>query len=364
LAAFFVLFPVNRECVEQFGYPEWTKAENAVTNGPYRLTERRLRQKIRMTKNENYWSAADTKINTIDALAVESETTSLNMFMTGEVDWVVTIPTVVAPELIHRPDFRSAPMMTTNFYRFNTKRKPLDDPRVRQALSMAIDKKAICERILRAGQVPALTLVPPGMANYQSPPGLPYDPERARKLLAEAGYPGGAGFPKLQILYNTADIHKAVAEVIQRQWRANLGISMELKNLEWKVFLDALHKMEFDVARSGWTGDYPDPNTFVDMFVKDGVQNETGWSSPEYDQLVAAAAKETNSQTRMQMLHDAEAILTEGAPIIPLYYSVSLNMVQPRVKHFYENLQDIHPLHVLEVDPQVPRQAPSRSARQ
>jgi oligopeptide transport system substrate-binding protein len=192
---------------------------------------------------------------------------------------------------------------------------------------------------------------------------LPYDPQAARTLLAEAGFPGGAGFPKLQILYNTADIHKAVAEVIQRQWRANLGINLELKNLEFKVHLDAIHKMEYDIARSGWTGDYPDPNTFVDMFVKDGVQNETGWSDPKYDALIEAAAKEADSQARLKMLYDAEAILIEGAPIVPLYYSVSLNMVQPRVKHFYKNLQDIHPLNVLEIDPQIPRQAPFRSAR-
>lgn len=363
LAAFYVLYPMNRECIETHGFPNWTKTENIVTNGPFRMVARHIRERIRLQKNQHYWDAGNVKLNTVDALAVESETTNLNMFMEGQVDWATTVPSAVVPELKGMPEFRSGPMMTTYFYRLNVKRKPLNDKRVRQALAMAINKQTICDRILRAGQVPARTLVPPGLTGYESPARLPYDPARARELLAAAGFPGGQSFPKLQILYNTNESHKIIAEVIQRQWRENLRIDVEIKNLEWKVFLDALHKKEYDIARSAWIGDYPDPNTFLDMFVTDGPQNETGWSNKKYDELIAAAAAQGDAARRMQMMHDAEEILVDEVPIIPVYFYVSINMVQPQVKNFHSNIQDIHPLHIIEIDKSQAGKAGGRASR-
>jgi len=185
------------------------------------------------------------------------------------------------------------------------------------------------------------------MLGYTIAPCGEYNPERARELLAEAGYPGGKGLPKIELLYNTNDNHRAIAEVITRQWQQNLGIRVELANVEWGVYLDRQQTLDYTVCRAGWIGDYPDPNTFLDMFVTGGGQNETGWGNPEYDGLIESAGKEADPKTRMEILHRAETILMEELPILPIYYYVSINMVRPEVTGFSNNILDRHPLHIL-----------------
>ncbi len=350
LLAFYPLYPVNRKCVEIFGSPNWSKPENIVSNGPFSLEFRRIRDRIRLVKNPKYWNADNVRLNFIDALAVKSESTSLNMYINGQVDWATTVPTPVVPDLRKRPDFFTAPMLTTYFYRLNVTRPPLDDVRVRQALNMALDKQVICEKILKAGQQPARSFVPPGLAGYESAKCGEFNVPEARRLLADAGYPGGRHLPKLQILFNTNEAHQFIAEVIQQQWNNNLGIDVELRNLEWQSFLNTLQRKDYGVARSGWIGDYPDPNTFLDMFVTDGANNQTNWSNPTFDKLIKDAAAEPDPQKRMEILHEAEGLLMEELPIIPIYFYVSINMVHPRVKGFSANIQDLHPLHILSVD--------------
>jgi len=350
LAAFYPLYPVNRACVQKYGTPLWTKAENIVCNGPYLLKFRRIRDRIRLVANPRYWAADQVSLKTIDALAVESETTNLNLYIDGDVDWATTVPNSMIPQLRKRSDFISSPMLATYFYRFNVTRKPLDNKLVRQALNLAIDKQAICEYVTKAGQLPARSWVPPGMTGYTPATCGPYDPKRARELLAEAGYPDGRGFPAIDILYNTQEAHRDIAEVIQKQWKKNLNIDARPKNLEWGVFLDTLSKIDYTVARSAWIGDYADPNTFLDMLVTNGANNETGWSNKEYDSLIAAAREEADPAKRLEILHHAEEILMDEMPIAPIYYYVSINMVKPFVKNFDPNIQDIHPLEILQVD--------------
>jgi oligopeptide transport system substrate-binding protein len=350
LVAFYPYFPVHRGCVERHGSPAWTKAENIVSNGPFQLQFRRIRDRIRLAKNPHYWDAANVHLNVIDALAVSYSTTSLNMFLKGQIDWMAKPPSAVLQELRKRDDYRASTALIVYFYRLNTARKPLDDVRVRRALNMAMDKQAICDHVTKAGERPARHLVPPGMAGYQSPLGADYDVEAARKLLAEAGFPGGKGFPRMQILFNTHDAHRDIAEVIQQQWKNNLGIDIELRNLEWGVYLDSVTKTDFDIARAGWVPDYSDPNTFLDMFLTGGAHNNTNWGNKRYDELIELAGAEPDNTRRMAYFQEAERLLLDEQPIIPIYFYVTSNLVNPRVQNFTLNPQDTHPLHVLRVE--------------
>lgn len=350
LLAFYPLYPVNRKCVEKFGAPNWTKPENIVTNGPYCLEFRRIRDRLRLTKNPYYWDAKNVSLETIDALAITSYTTSLNMYINGQLDWSPTMPNTIMDLLRKRKDFVTAPFMAIYFYRINVERPPLDKKLVRQALNLAINKQLICDQITAAGQQPARSFVPPQLSGYSGQQCGPHDVARARQLLAEAGYPNGKGFPKIQILYNTSDSHQEIAEFIQQEWKENLGIEIELRNLEWATFLDTLNQRDYSVSRSGWIGDYPDPNTFLDMFLTGGANNQTNWSNSAYDELIEAAKSESDASKRMEILQQAEGILMSELPIIPIYFYVSTNLVNPRVKGFSGNIQDVHPLHILRVE--------------
>src|SRR4029079_14983038 len=233
-------FPVNRDCVEQFAR-DWTKPENIVSNGAFRLQTRRLRDRIRLVKSDTYWDRDSVRLNIVDAMAVESLTTGLNLYLTGQVDWIEYVPGPVVEKLLaqKRPDFKPSPYITTYFYRLNVTEPPLNDARVRRALNMAINKQDIVDRILKAGQQPARSMVPTVIGQLvKYKPGLceDYNVQKARALLAEAGYPEGRGFPKLDMQYNTNDTHSAIAELIQSQWQRALGIRIELKGLEWNVY--------------------------------------------------------------------------------------------------------------------------------
>ena len=349
LVAFYPLHPVHRGCVEQYGARRFTKAENIVTNGPFRLKERRIRDRIRLIKNEQYWNAAEVELASIDVMSIQSETTSLNMYLTGQLDWDTTPPNTMIPILKKRDDFVSTPFLASYFYRVNTAKPPLNHPKVRRALNLAIDKRSIVDNVVKGGQLPASSFVPPGMIGYEGYQGSGHNVELARQLLAEAGYPNGKGLPQIEILYNTADSHRDIAEVIQQDWKKNLGINVILRNLEWGSFLDSLRTGDYMVARSGWIGDYPDPNTFLDMFVTGGPNNQTNWGDAKYDHNIKMAKSEADPAARMQLFVEAETILMEHQPIMPIYFYVSKNMVQPRIQGFHANLQDIHPLHLIKI---------------
>jgi len=359
LVAFYTLYPVHRPTIEKYGSPGWAKPEYLVGNGPFTMEFRRIRDRIRLRKNPLYWDAENVKLNSIDAMAVKSETTSLNLYLDNQIDWATVMPVSTIPKLKKEfaNQFHSAPMLTVYFYRVNTTRPGLDNPKVRRALNLAIDKANICQVITRAGEVPATTYVPPGLAGYESPPGHKYDVDKARELLADAGYPDGRGLPPVEILYNDLDVHRTIAERIQQMWRDNLGVDARLRGLEWGVYLDAQDKLDYGVARAGWIADYPDPNTFLDMFVSDNPQNQTGWKNARYDELISGASQESDSQKRLAMLSEAETILLEEMPIMPIYFYVSKNLVKPHVRGFFNNVQDLHPLTLIEVDKQAKAKA-------
>jgi oligopeptide transport system substrate-binding protein len=235
--------------------------------------------------------------------------------------------------------------------RFNVTRKPFDDPRVRQALALAIDRKRIVERITRGGEQIATHFVPDGTANYISPDGLGYDPDLARKLLAQAGYPGGKGFPRFTYLFNASagggsKIHEKIAVELQQMWHDELGINMDLHQVEWTAYLDAMTQLNYDVARSSWIGDYNDANTFLGCFISNDGNNRTGWKDPEYDSLIQTANEEPDIKKREQLFQQAETILVrDQTPIAPLYFYVGINYFDTnKIRGIYPNILDNHPL--------------------
>lgn len=360
LCAFYPLYPVNRRNLEEARarWPgsweiEWLRPENLVTNGPFKVAFRRVNDRLRLVKNEDYWDADEVAFDSIDVLAVDHLGTSLNLYLTGGIDWIDRPQATLIPRLMPREDFDPALYFGSYFYRFNCTKPPFDDPRVRRALALSIDRRAICERITKAGEQPSWTFVPPVLPGYPRvelpraegdyAAGLAADLEEARRLLAEAGYgPGGRPFPTFEIHFNTDQTHKDLAEVIGDGWSRNLGLNVRYLNQEWKVYLDTQRTITYDVSRSAWIGDYPDPNTFLDLFVTGGENNRTGWSDPEYDALVRRAALEPDAARRYELLAAAERILMDQLPILPIYSYVTKNLANPRLGGFFGNFLDEH----------------------
>ncbi len=341
LTWFMTLLPVNRQCIETHG-ETWTRPDAIVTNGPFLLQDWRINRRLRLRRNPEYWDAANVRSPVVDALTMEAPGAGFNMYETGGADLLTSVPPQLVDVLMDRDDFHSSTYLGTYFYRFNVTRPPLDDVRVRKALTMSINREHVTRYVTKGGEVPAATFVPIDMPGYTSGRGLPFDPDRAKALLAEAGYPGGKGFPKIEIVFNTSDFHKSIAEVVQDMWRRHLGIDAQLVNKEWKVYLADTRALKYEVARSAWIGDYCDANTFLDMFVTDGGNNRTGWSDKRYDALIAAAADEPNPGRRMKLFQQAETILcTEGVPIAPIYFMTASNMYRANVRGVYPNVLNL-----------------------
>ena len=342
------LFPMPLPTIQKWG-DEWIKPAHLVANGPYTLGAWRINDRIRLVKNPLYWDAAHVAMTTIDALPTSRAYTAFNLYDSGQADLMIDkqlTPLALIGDLSKRPDFHSAPFLGDFFVRCNVTRPSLRDPRVRQALAMVIDKRFIVEKITRAGELPAESFVPPGCAGYQSPPGLQYDPAGARRLLAAAGYPGGKGFPLLTYLYNESETNEAIAVELQSMFQRELGINITLERQEWKVYLNSMNSLDFDLCRSSWVGDYDDPNTFLDMFVTGGGNNRTGFASPVYDGLIASAAREADPAKRFDIFRKAEQMLvSDQAPIIPVYFWVGIQFYNgDKLGGIAANLLDDHPL--------------------
>lgn len=350
LAAFSTYLPVKREVVERAeagegGAGSWIVAGRLIGNGAYLLKEWTYKSRIRLVRNPRYWNAGNVRIETVDVLQMTTDL-ALVGYEKGELDLVMALPALASEALVRqmragrRSDVHLADNLATYFYRLNCRRGPLKDPRVRRALSLALDKRAIIEKVGRLNQTEATTFVPPNLPGYEAPRGVHRNIDEARRLLAEAGYPQGRGLPKLLLLYNTDEGHRNIAELAMQSWKKELGVEIELANLEWKVFLEEVQKGQYDIARAGWYGDYVDPNTFLDIFMTDGGNNDTGWSNERYDALIRQAADAVDPAARNKLLRRAEALLLEESPIIPIYHYVNVSLVRPTVKGFKTNLRN------------------------
>ncbi len=347
---FYAFVPLHRASYEavQRRYPgtwatQWTRPEHLVSNGPFALRERRINERLRLERSPHYWDADGVAMRTIDMLSIESWSSALNLYLTGEVDWVDgAIPTNLVPRLLAREDFRATPYLGIYFYRINTTRPPLDDPRVRRALSRAVQRAAITAKLLKAGQVPALAFTPwGGIGAYRAPTLAQATPAGAQAEFQAAQYSTpkrpARDFPPIEIHFNTSETHRAIAEVIANQWKQALGVKARLRNQEWKSFLDAQSRLEYDISRSSWIADSPDPGNFLEIWTSDNPNNRTGWKNAHYDELIAQAQTTREPARRWALYAQAERILLEESPCIPIYSYVSQNLVDPALGGFDDN---------------------------
>lgn len=342
-------FPVHPGTILKFGRiderdTKWTRPGNYVGTGPFVLKAWKENDVIQTARNPHYWDAANVKLNGINFYSIEDYATQERAFRAGQLHKVLQAPLDKVPyyRREHPEQIRIDPFEGVYFYRINVKRKPLDDPKVRLALNLAVNRESIVQNVLRAKQKPATGYTPPGMGDYEPLDIVHYDPERARQLLAEAGYPNGKGFPKFNILINTSEAHRAVAETIQQMWKQELNIDIGIVNQEWKVFMDSMNNLNYDIARYGWIGDFMDPVTFLSMWRTGDGNNCTGWSNPDYDRLLDEAAQNADPKKRFAILHQAEQLLLSQSPEVLIYWYTRFYLLDPSVKNWSPLVLDQH----------------------
>ncbi len=347
----FAWFPVHRATIEKFGRMDqrgsrWTRPENYVGNGPFTLTEWTPNKIIRVTKSPTYWNRGEIKLHEIDFYPIEDLFGEEAFFRAGGLHITCSMPPDKIQAYKQDPKTRSLlqlePIFWTYYYEFNVAKPPLNDVRVRQALAYAIDRKEIVERVALAGQLPAGHLTPPTEGGYNTTAELPYDPARARQLLAEAGFAGGKGFPHLEVLFNSNEQHRKIAETMQQMWRHELGIDVVLYNQEGKVWINSLRSKDFAIGRYSWGGDYLDPSTFLDLMLGDSGNNNSNWKNAEYDRVVGQADQSMDETKRNALYQRAEQILVDECPILPIYFYTHANLRRPDVKGWYPNPLNIH----------------------
>ncbi len=343
-------FPVHPASVEEHG-SAFAKAGNLLSNGAYKLDAWELGSVIRLSRNENYWNNAGTAIDKVNHYVTPEPQVELNRYRAGELDMTVTVP----PEAFatikeERPDeLHVAPYLGVYYYGLNLTRAPFkDNHKLRQALSMAIDREILTEKITGRGEAPAYSWIPPGVDHYQAirAPYADMSAEErhavARRLYKESGY--GEDSPlEVEIRYNTSETHQRIALAIQSMWRETLGFEATLINEEFQVLLSNMRAKEVtQVFRSSWNGDYNDAHTFLQVLLTGSSSNMTGYASEEFDSLMQRAAEQADLERRQLYLEEAERVLLADHPVIPLYFYVSKHLVSPRVRGWGDNVLDYH----------------------
>ena len=351
LCAFPAMMPVRQDIIEANG-DQWTfDPSTYISNGPYKLTEWTHNSQIVMAKDENYYDYANLGPDTLTFKLMDDANAMLSGFKSGELDYIQEAPQAELPNLIASGDMKIVDYLGTYYVCFQTQKAPFDNPKVREAFTLAVDRNYIVEKVTQSGQVEAGAYVPSGISDaeegsdFRKVGGDYYDPtkdayeancEKARQLLAEAGYPNGEGFPVVEYLYNTNDAHKAVAEALQNMWEQELGVTVTLNNQEWNAFLQTRKDGDFSIARNGWISDYNDPVSFLDMWVTGGGNNDAHYANPDYDNLIAQAKAESDPAARMKLLHQAEDILVGQDYVVdPLYFYTQKYMLRDGIEGMY-----------------------------
>jgi oligopeptide transport system substrate-binding protein len=344
----YTTYPVHRQTIEKFGaasdhYTRWTRVENIVSNGAFKLKKWQLNRHIVVEKSELYWNADRVRLNGIVFHPIDNTVTEERMFRAQQLHYTAEVPLDKIPlyEAMDPSPLRRAPYLGTYYFQLNTTRAPINDIRVRRALAMAIDRQTLVDTVLQNIYLPNYNFTPVGLQGYQSAKLFEYDPDAARRLMAEAGYADGENWPGLELTYNTSKQHRKIAIAVQQMWKKTLNIDVTLANLEWKVYLDKTQQMDYQIARAAWVGSYLDPGTFLRLFIADGGNNGTGFASAEFDDLVfQQAAKTRTREQRYAVFAKAESLLIEQMPIIPLFSYTSNHLVQPSVKGLGSNILD------------------------
>ncbi|MBI3595711.1 MAG: peptide ABC transporter substrate-binding protein [Nitrospirae bacterium] len=338
IVTFMVTFPMRRDIVEKFG-ERWTEPGPMVTDGPFVLDEWRHEYKLTLRPNPYYYGPRPA-LGKVVMFVVNETTTALTLYETGDLE-MATLPPEAMATYRGKPKYFTAPLLRGYYYGFNVLKPPFTDPRIRRAFSMAIDRKEF-PAILKRGEVPASFWLPPGMPYHNPAIGLPFDPEAARRLLAEAGYPAGRGFPTVTAAFNTSPENSLIAENLQAQWKRNLGVEVLLDNQEWKVYLKRLQTDPLPLFRLGWGADYPDPDNFLNLFTSTSGNNRTRWKNDRYDALIRSAAADPDSAHRQKAYDEAQRILLEkDVVIMPLFVATQNWVVKPYVRGLQINALEL-----------------------
>ncbi|WP_105901289.1 peptide ABC transporter substrate-binding protein [Vibrio gangliei] len=335
-------FPLPKKVVEKFG-DQWTRPENIVTNGAYKLVKWVPNEYVEVARNPQYWNNDKTVINKVTYLGLESQAAELARFQAGEIDMTNRVQLEYYQKLIKEnpAQIKAQPLLGTYLYSFNIKQKPFDDVRVRQALSMAVDRDILVEKITGQGEPAAYSLVPPTIPDYQSalPEFAKLDQkqrmEKAAALLKEAGYDQQHPL-SFTLTYNTSENHKKIALALASMWKP-LGVKVELRNMEWQAYVASKGEGDYQMARSWAFADYPEPSGLLDSFTCGHVANESGYCDPKFDDLMKKASNEADQTKRYQIYQQAEALLNQAEPFIPLHHYMHTRLVRETLKGFPDN---------------------------
>ena len=352
-------FAVHPETLLKHGkmtdrFTPWTRVDNIVSNGPFTLEEWSLNRRIIIKKSEHYWDRDNVALNGVYFYPTENVISEERMFRAEQLHYTAVVPLDKIPDYRQRPDspYVQAAYLGTYYYLVNTDRPPVDNVLVRRALSYALDRDTLTRTVLQDTAIPAYSITPPDTLGYNPPKLFDYDPAKARELLAEAGYPNGQGWPGLEIIYNTQEAHRKIAVAVQQMWKRELNIDVTISNQEWKVYLNSVSQREFQVARRGWIGDYVDANNFLDLFITDGGNNNTGYASEEFDDIILnLAPKAQTRDERYGLFYKAETMMMNEMPIIPIYTYTSKHLIHPSVEGIYPNLMDSLNLKYVKLHP-------------
>lgn len=339
-------WPVPRHVIEKYGaicdvMNPWTDEDKLVGNGPFKMKKYLFRQYIQVERNPVYWDAANVKLDGVRFYSIESADVEERLFRRGQLHATYSTPLSKIPDYLkNHPDVaRNYVNCASWYFRINTTRGALKDARVRRALAFALDRSSIIDNVLRARQLPAGGMVPP-MKGYTQVKEFSLNLPEAKRLLAEAGFPDGKGFPQFNILISKNETARQLSEAVQAMWQKNLGISVGVSQQDFTVYLTSQQNLDYDLSWAGWNADYYDPATFIDMWMTDGGNNNTGWSNKEFDQLLADARQCADAAKRLGILTEAEKILMREAPVLPVYFGTRTRLIHPAVKEWQVRLMD------------------------
>ena len=338
IATFMVTFPLRQDIIEKHG-DSWTDPENIVTNGPYLLEQWEHEYKLILKANPKHYEGKP-KINEVHIFVVQEPTTALTLYETGELDYI-ELPPVAIPHFKTNPEYRNKPQLRGYYYGFNVEKPPFDNVLVRKALAHAVNRPLI-PKILKGGEIASSSWIPKGMFAYNESIGSKFNPQKARSLLAEAGYPDGKNFPETTAVFNTGDVNRLIGEFLQEQWKKHLNINIQIESQEWKVFLSRLDLDPPQIFRLGWGADFPDPDNFMNLFITTSGNNRLQWSNADYDELVALGSTLKKPEEREKVYDRAQVLLTEtDVPIIPLFVSAQNLLVKPYIKGLKTNAMEL-----------------------
>ncbi|AEH48205.1 peptide ABC transporter substrate-binding protein [Parageobacillus thermoglucosidasius] len=338
LLTMWTFYPVKKSLVES--NPKWAaEAKGYVSNGAYRLTEWKHNSEVVIEKNQHYWNKDTINMEKVTWKMVNDATTYYQMYKTGELDLIATLPTDAVAQEKNNKEYKVVPYFGTYMFMFNVAKEPFNNVKIRRAFAMAIDRKAIVENITKSGEKPAYAFVPYGAdtpdGDFREAGGAYFEEnvKEAKKLLQEGmKEEGWSTLPEVTLIYNTAENHKKIAEAVQEMLKRNLGVKIKLANQEWKTYLETTAQSNFQMARMGWIGIFVDPTVILDYYLGDSPNNRTNWVNKQFDDLMAKAKVEQDDKKRYELLHEAEKILMTDLPFIPVYFYSQNYLTSPKFK--------------------------------